>query len=61
MAEGGSVGVGIVVRLFFGDSSLHIPNFLKKGYGVTVVLNKDYSCGLRCLVLAMCTDVREAS
>ena len=46
------------MRPFSGGSSLQIPDFLKKGYGVTVVLNEDNSCGLRCLVLAMCTDVK---
>ena len=48
----------ISVRPFSGGSSLHVPDFLKKGYGGTVVLNEDNSCGLRCLVLAMCTDVK---
>ena len=58
LSSGSSVGVGISVRPFSGGSSLHVPDFLKKGYGVTVVLNEDNSCGLRCLVLAMCTDVK---
>jgi hypothetical protein len=48
------VSVGINVRPSSGGSSLHIPDFLKKGYGVTVVLSEDSSCGLRCLVLGMC-------
>ncbi len=48
----------LLVRPFSGGSSLHVPYFLKKGYGVTVVLNEDNSCGLRCLVLAMCPDVK---
>jgi hypothetical protein len=48
------VSVGINVRPSSGGSSLHIPGFLKKGYGVTVVLSEDNSCGLRCLVLGMC-------
>jgi hypothetical protein len=58
MSAGSSVSVGISVRPFSGGSSLHVPDFLKKGYGVTVILNEDKSCGLRCLVLAMCTDVK---
>jgi hypothetical protein len=58
LMRGSTVSVGISVRPFSGGSSLHVPDFLKKGYGVTVILNEDNSCGLRCLVLAMCTDVK---
>ena len=53
LSSGSSVGVGISVRPFSGGSLLHVPDILKKGYGVTVILNEDNSCGFRCLVLAM--------
>jgi hypothetical protein len=58
LMRGSSVGVGISVRPCSCGSSLHVPDFLKKCYGVIIVLNEDNSCGLRCLVLAMCTDVK---
>ena len=58
MSTGDWVIVGIDVRPFSCGRSLDIPDFLKKEYGVTVVLNDDNSRGLRCLVLGMCTGVK---
>ena len=49
------------MRPFSGGSSLHIPDFLKKGYGIIVILNDNNSCGNRCLVLGMRTSVKRRS
>ena len=41
-----------------GSGGLFVPDFLTKGYGVTIIRNEDNSCGLRCLVLGMAPDVK---
>ena len=41
-----------------GSGGLFVPDFLTKGYGVTIIRNEDNSCGLRCLVLGVVPDVK---